>query len=216
MADVLDAVVEPKPQHGGGGGDDVVDPGYGDYGSGGDAAKRLDTAKLGIWIALGSISMLFAAFTSAYIVRSAGSDWVPLAVPSVLWLNTIVLIFSTITMELARRSFNAWRPVAFRKWMFATAVLGAAFLVGQVLAWRQLAEQGIYLTSHPHSSFFYVLTGVHAAHLLAGVVVLLYVLVLAARYSLTPGESSSPTIAATYWHFVSAIWIYLLVVLFYL
>ena len=97
-----------------------------------------------------------------------------------------------------------------------TAVLGAGFLVGQLFAWRELASSGIYLVSHPHSSFFYVLTGIHGVHLLAGVLVLFYVLSLALRYRLTPGESSSPTIAATYWHFVDGLWLYLMVVLFYL
>lgn len=206
----------PKTGHAGAGGEDIISKGYGDYGPNGNAVRRVETAKLGLWIALGSITMLFAAFTSAYIVRSAGSDWVPLDIPPVLWLNTAVIVLSSITMELARRAFRLWRPVAFRKWMFATAVLGTLFLAGQVFAWNQLASQGIYLSSHPHSSFFYVLSGVHAAHLLAGVLSLFYVLALATRYRLTPGESASPVLAATYWHFVGGLWIYLLVVLFYM
>jgi cytochrome c oxidase subunit 3 len=118
-------------------------------------------------------------------------------------------------MEMARRAFVSWRPVAFRKWLAATGVLGALFLAGQLAAWRQLAEQGIYLQSHPHSSFFYVLTGVHALHLVAGVIALMYVLALAVRYRLTPGESSSPVVCATYWHFVGVVWLYLMVVLFF-
>jgi cytochrome c oxidase subunit 3 len=216
MAGTLTTVPKtPKTAGGGGRGADLFDGGFGDYGSGGDAAKRIETAKLGIWIALGSITMLFAAFTSAYIVRSAGEDWIPLAVPPLLWVNTAVILLSSVAMEMARRAFVAWRPVAFRKWLLATAVLGVSFLTGQLVAWGQLAEQGIYLQSHPHSSFFYVLTGVHAVHLLAGVLALGYVLALATRYELTPGESSSPSVCATYWHFVGAVWIYLMVVLFF-
>lgn len=199
-----------------GGGSDIIAPGFGDYGSGGEAARRIETAKLGIWLALGSITMLFAAFTSAYIVRSSGDDWVPLQMPPLLWLNSAVLILSSVTMEIARRNFNHWRPVRFRKWLLVTAVLGAAFLAGQVVAWNQLAAQGIYLSSHPHSSFFYVMTAMHGLHLLAGVLLLFYVLTLAARYRLTPGESISPSIVATYWHFVDGLWLYLMVVLFYL
>lgn len=209
-------LTEPRTGSGGGHDDVFARPGFGDYGSGGDsAAHRIETAKLGLWIVLGSISMLFAAFTSAYIVRSAGEDWVPLEIPPLLWVNTLVLLASSVTMEIARRRFRAWRPMAFRKWIFGTAVLGTLFLAGQVLAWQQLAAQGVYLSSHPHSSFFYVLTGVHGIHLLAGVLALFYVLVQATRYELTPGESSSPTLAATYWHFVDGLWIYLFVVLFY-
>jgi cytochrome c oxidase subunit 3 len=119
-------------------------------------------------------------------------------------------------MEIARRAFQRWQPITFRKWVLVTAVLGSAFLAGQLFVWRQLSQQGIYLVSHPHSSFFYVLTAIHGVHLLVGVLVLFYVLALAVRYRLTPGESSSPSIAATYWHFVDGLWLYLMVVLFYL
>lgn len=215
MASTLSIPKTPKTSDDGGGGSDSVNKGFGDYGPGGEARHRIETAKLGIWIALGSITMLFAAFTSAYIVRSAGEDWIPLEIPPILWLNTVIILLSSVAMEIARRAFVSSRPVAFRKWLLATAVLGVAFLAGQVMAWSQLAAQGIYLQSHPHSSFFYVLTGVHAVHLLAGVVALFYVLALASRYRLMPGESSSPGVCATYWHFVGAIWIYLFVVMFY-
>ncbi len=209
-------LIEPVTTHGSRGGVDTLEPGFGDYGGGGGDKRRTDTAKLGLWIAMGSITMLFAAFTSAYIVRSAGQDWVPLEAPSILWLNTAILLLSSITMEISRRSFHRWQPITFRKWLLVTAVLGSAFLLGQLAAWRELSEHGIYLVSHPHSSFFYVLTAVHGVHLLAGVLALFYVLGLAARYRLTPGESSSPTVAATYWHFVDGLWLYLMVVLFYL
>ena len=209
-------LTEPVASRGSRGGADALEPGFGDYGKGGDGARRMEAAKLGLWVAMGSISMLFASFTSAYIVRSAGQDWVPLEIPAILWLNTAILLLSSVTMEISRRSFHRWQPITFRKWLLVTAVLGSAFLVGQLFAWRELSQQGIYLVSHPHSSFFYVLTAVHGVHLLAGVLVLFYVLALAARYRLTPGESSSPTIAATYWHFVDGLWLYLMVVLFYL
>jgi cytochrome c oxidase subunit 3 len=205
-----------EPAGSSGGGIDLQEPGYGDYGRGGESARRIETAKLGLWLALGTVTMLFAAFTSAYIVRSAGSDWVPLQAPSILWWNTAILLLSSVTMEIARRAFTRWQPLKFRKWILATGVLGAAFLGGQLLAWRELAEQGIYLSSHPHSSFFYVLTAVHGVHLLAGVLALFYVLGLAFQYRLTPGESSSPSLAATYWHFVDGLWLYLMAVLFYL
>lgn len=209
-------LTEPIASRGSGGGVDALEPGFGDYGKGGGGNQRLETAKLGLWVAMGSITMLFAAFTSAYIVRSAGQDWVPLEVPGILWWNTALLLLSSVTMEAARRAFHRWQPITFRKWLLVTAVLGSVFLAGQLAAWQQLSRQGIYLVSHPHSSFFYVLTAIHGLHLLAGVLVLFYVLALAMRYRLTPGESSSPSIAATYWHFVDGLWLYLMVVLFYL
>ena len=187
---------------------------YGGGGGGGREGPIFDTAKVGLWVFLGSLTMLFAAFTSAFIVRRAGTDWAPLPVPSVLWLNTLVLLASSVTVEMARRAFQTWRPLAFRKWMLVTFLGGAAFVAGQVVAWYQLAGQGIFLQSNPHSSFFYVLTGVHGAHVVGGLFALLYVLARSWRYQLTPGASSAPALCATYWHFVDAVWIYLFVVLF--
>ena len=103
-------ITEPAASRGSGGGIDVLEPGYGDYGKGGDAARRIETAKLGLWFGMGTITMLFAAFTSAYIVRSAGGDWVPLEAPTILWWNTAILLLSSVTMEISRRSFHRWQP----------------------------------------------------------------------------------------------------------
>ena len=118
--------------------------------------------------------MLFAAFTSAYIVRSAGSRLG--SAPdshAILWVNTAVIAISSVVMEMARRAFlprgGRWRSGSGCSRPRFSELL---FLTGQFVAWGQLAEQGIYLQSHPHSSFFYVLTGVHALHLIAGVVAL--------------------------------------------
>lgn len=213
MTDVALHVRRPSTS---GDGPDVPDSPDPRGGGGGPSGshERMNTARLGLWLAFAVMIMLFASFTSAYIVRSTGDDWVNLQVPSMIWLNTVLLLLSSVTVELARRRFNQWKPIAFKKWMWVTAILGSGFLIGQVLAWNQLAAQGIYVSSHPHSSFFYVLTSVHAVHLLGGIGALVYVLVLATRYRLTPGDSSSPELSATYWHFVDLLWIYLLVVLF--
>ena len=211
MPDILTKTLAKSRGGGIGVGGDVGDFGGG---GGGKSAVPFDSARIGLWVFLGSVTMLFAAFTSAYLVRRAGSDWAPLQVPSLLWINTLVLLLSSVTIDLARRAFQSWRPLAFRKWMSVTFLAGALFVAGQVGAWYQLAGQGIFLQSNPHSSFFYVLTGVHAVHVVAGVVALLYVLVQSWRYQLTPGVSSAPALCATYWHFVDAAWIYLFFVLF--
>lgn len=214
MPDVLTKPLTKSRDRGIGVGGDVGDFGGGGRGGGWEGERPFDTAKVGLWVFLGSVTMLFSAFTSAYLVRRAGSDWVPLDVPSVLWVNTLVLLLSSATIELGRRAFQSWSLLAFRKWMSVTFFAGALFVAGQVAAWYQLADQGIFLQSNPHSSFFYVLTGVHAVHVVAGVMALLYLLVQSWRYQLTPGVSSAPALCATYWHFVDAVWIYLFVVLF--
>lgn len=177
-------------------------------------AERRQINRLGLLVGLGAITMLFAAFTSAYLVRSGGADWVAIPLPAVLWLGTGLLALSSGTLELARRAFAAGNAVGFRSWSALTAALGTGFLAGQFASWRALNEAGLYLQSNPKSSFFFVLTGVHAVHLGAGVVALLALFGLAAAGRLVPGKSDAPTLTAIYWHFVGGVWLYLLAVLF--
>lgn len=175
--------------------------------------ERSRINRLGLLVGLGAITMLFAAFTSAYLVRSGGADWVEITLPPVLWLGTALLALSSGALELARRAFAAGNAVAFRSWSALTAALGTGFLAGQFASWRALNDAGLYLQSNPKSSFFFVLTGVHAVHLAAGVVALLALFGLAAG-RLVPGKSDAPTLTAIYWHFVGGLWLYLLAVLF--
>src|SRR4030095_10229471 len=118
--------------------------------------------RIGMWVGLASILMLFIALTSAYIVRgvpalSGGdSDWLPLEMPRVLWLSTGVLLLSSLSIELARRALKRNEYEGFKKWISLTTLLGVVFLAGQLLAWKQLTAQGVYINSHPHSSFFYL------------------------------------------------------------
>ena len=177
------------------------------------SSDRRQINRLGLLVGLGGITMLFAAFTSAYIVRSGGGDWAALELPPVLWLSTALILASSLTLELARRAFQRGRLSSFGSWSAATAALGTGFLASQFAAWIALNDAGIYLQSHPKSSFFFVLTGVHGVHLFAGVVALLALFGLAAAGRLVPGRSDAPTLTAIYWHFVGGLWIYLLAVL---
>lgn len=159
--------------------------------------------------------MLFVAFSSAYVYRQGLSfDWQPLQALPVLWFNTAVLLISSLTFELSRRSLRRDHTTPFRAWLSVTAVLGLVFLVGQYVAWRQLAAQGIYLGTNPHSSFFYVLTALHAVHLAGGILALGFVLRGAVRGRFTSARRSAVDVTATYWHFMDGLWIYLFVLLF--
>ncbi len=177
-------------------------------------ATRLNTAQLGLWALLATLSMLFAGFTSAYLVRRAGVDWRPIALPTILWFNTALLLSSSLTVEVARASLRRGRSEALKGWLFGTTLLGLAFLVGQLFAWRQLAAQGIYVPTSPHSSFFYMLTAVHGAHLVGGLGALLYVLRRAWRYRSTQRERNTLGLCAAYWHFVDGLWVYLFLLMF--
>ena len=175
--------------------------------------------RLGTWVALASILMLFTALSSAYIVRAASSsDWQPLAMPRILLLSSVLLLVSSGTLETARRKLRQAATSAYKSWLFLTVLLGVGFLASQLFAWRQLAKQGVYIASNPHSSFFYLFTAVHGVHLFGGLAALAY---LSLR-SRVPQETSALTKAQAkadavtlYWHFMDFLWLYLFVLLFY-
>lgn len=174
--------------------------------------------RIGMWVAMASILMLFTALTSAYIVRAAsGGDWQPLSMPAILLLSTALLVVSSGTLETARRKVKA-ETGRNTTWLYVTLVLGLAFLGSQLIAWRQLAKQGIYVSSHPHSAFFYLLTATHGLHLVAGLLALTYVTIRvgSAKDKLSTKKSQAATDAlALYWHFMDVLWIYLFVLLFF-
>lgn len=165
----------------------------------------------GIWVTIAAITMAFAAFTSSLIIRQgSGDDWRHLAVPGVLYLNTVILLLSTLTLEIARRKGSA-SLASTRSWLYLTLALGITFLSGQALAWHQLRAQGLYLATSPNSSFFYVLTVLHALHILGGLLGFVYAIRRTA--SATLWRVATLDAAAVYWHFLAGLWIYLLLVL---
>jgi cytochrome c oxidase subunit 3 len=159
---------------------------------------------------MGGITMVFVSFTSALIVRRGFSfDWQPTAFPRILWLNAAVLVLSSLTVEVARKGLHQGVAATFRLWWWISTALGAAFLVGQIIAWRQLAAAGVYLSTNPSSSFLYLLSGAHGVHLVGGVIALL-VVAMRSKIAQVSVEAIS-----LYWHFMDGLWIYLLVVLLY-
>src|SRR5262249_45396063 len=130
-----------------------------------DPESRWNRYRIGMWVGLASVAMMFTSLSSAYIVRSASSnDWVQLPMPRILLVSTALILFSSATIETARRKLKAALNTPYTRWLFVTVILGIAFLIAQLFAWRQLSRQGIYLASNPHSSFFYLMTGAHAVH----------------------------------------------------
>jgi cytochrome c oxidase subunit III len=202
-----------------------------------DFPTRLRRVRLGVGVALTGIVMIFVSYSSAYVVRQGlptldpqtGTlvrDWLPLQLPSFLLVNTLVLLISTLTMELARRqavrsglaaetvSLSSARTEIDRlPWLALTAILGLSFLAGQWLVWRELAARGFYVATSPSSSFFYLLTGMHGIHLLGGIVALL----AAGAVSLLRKSAASAAVvvdgAAWYWHFMTVLWVYILCLL---
>jgi cytochrome c oxidase subunit 3 len=165
-----------------------------------------------MWMALAAIVMLFAAFTSAMVVRKGiSSDWVSTRLPGIIYLNTILLLGSSLTLELSRRFLTREAAKEFVLWLYVTLGLGVAFVAGQLVAWRELAARGVYLATNPSSSFFYVLTAAHGIHLLGGIAALSYLVFRTQR--LLAGRRTSMDVTAIYWHFMDALWVYILFLL---
>jgi cytochrome c oxidase subunit 3 len=174
------------------------------------AIRQATPARTGVWVGIATISMSFAAYTSAMVARQgAAPDWLHFQLPPILYFNTMVLLASSGTLELSRRRIV---DAAGRYWLGVTLALGMVFVTGQVLAWRDLAAQGLYLGTSPSSAFVYVFTVLHALHLLGGIVALVYVLWRLRRLS-GPRPTGALGAVALYWHFMDALWLYLLLVL---
>jgi cytochrome c oxidase subunit III len=171
----------------------------------------------GMWVIVYAITMTFAALTSAMIVRKGASlDWRSFTLPSILYLDTALLLGSSVTLEIARRRVARFMGgIAIpgespARWLYITLGLGLLFVTGQYVAWAQLRAEGLYLATNPSSSFFYLLTVAHALHILGGIIGLGYVMRKLDKSEL---RRSTLDAASRYWHFVDILWVYLLLLL---
>ena len=188
--------------------------------AGGDLRRVKDSspppASTGIWVGLAAITMTFAAFTSALVLRQGGSsDWQHFTLPSILYFNSLIIIASSVTLETARRQITTFmvarnEGIAPTRWLYVTLGLGLIFVTGQVAAWLQLRSQGFGLATNISYSFFYVLTVAHAIHLLGGLGGLVRVI---SKVNHSVLRRSTLKATSLYWHFMGALWLYLLLLL---
>jgi cytochrome c oxidase subunit 3 len=179
-------------------------------------------ANTGAWVGIAAITLSFAAYSSALIVRQgANPDWQHFTLPRILFFNTVVVLASSATLRAARPRSTATVDrsgtvtavdAPHLNWLHVTILLGFLFLLGQIVAWRNLVGQGITLASGPSSSFFYLLTAMHGLHLLGGLAGLLYV-VYRVRRSTTERAVRAFNAASLYWHFMTVLWVYLFALL---
>ena len=170
----------------------------------------------GMWVLLASIAMLFTSLSSAYIVRAGSAgDWFRLAMPRAVLVSTALILISSGAFQMAKRKMNADLPSASFRWLLVTGVFGVLFVGSQILAWKQLAAQGIFLTSNPHSSFFYLLTATHAVHVIGGLLAVAFLLIRSqGKRVISERRRAATDAVAIYWHFMDALWIYLFLLLF--
>jgi cytochrome c oxidase subunit 3 len=176
--------------------------------------KKLHPQKFALWVAMASILMMFAGFTSAYIVKRNDSNWLQFSLPPVFWYSTFVILLSSLTVYLATKSFKARNMARYRTLITVTAALGVLFVILQWSGFKYLQTHGVKLIgsqSNASGSFLGVITGVHMLHVLGGVIALL-IMFFKAYNSRQKNYSSIPIeLAGTYWHFVDGIWLYLFI-----
>jgi cytochrome c oxidase subunit 3 len=169
----------------------------------------MNAQKFILWLFIVTIIMLFAAWTSAYLVKKSDGGWLEFDLPLIFWINSAVILVSSVTMQWAWFSARKDNLEQLKLAMLLTTLLGIGFLVGQKAAWDELSARGIFLAGNPAASFLYVLTGAHAVHLVSGILFLLAMTIQAFRLNVHAKNMLWIDMCATYWHFLDFLWIYL-------
>ncbi len=172
--------------------------------------------RITMWVLLAAIVMMFVALSSAFIVVSGTDQWRPIRMPKMFFLSTAIILLSSATIQTAARSLKQEARRRYERWLFVTLLLGLGFLVSQLLGWRELVAQGVYFSRHPHSTFFFLFTGVHGVHLLGGIFALSYL--VARRQQKTdqrrgPKRKALVDVVSLYWHVMDGLWIWLFLLL---
>ena len=181
-----------------------------------EEAKRplaMNPKKFAMWLFCVSVVMVFGALTSAYIVRQAEGNWLIFELPQLFWVNTGVILISSVTMHAAYLAAKRDRLELVKIAVVITTILGVAFLVGQFMAWGDLVDQKVHWVGNPSGSFVYILSGLHGLHIVGGVVFLLIVLNSTFKYKVHSKSLDHIEMCVTYWHFLGGLWLYLFVFL---
>jgi cytochrome c oxidase subunit 3 len=178
-----------------------------------DQRKRIHPHKFTLWVGIGSIVMMFAGLTSAYIVKRNLANWITFDIPSVFWYSTVVIIVSSLAIMTSRKYFKQGEMAKYRRWLAVTMCLGSLFILMQTFGFTDLWKNGITLTRSVSFSFLYIIVGLHALHIVAGVIALLIISVKAFSVKRKTYSSLSIDLMSIYWHFVDFLWIYLFIFL---
>ncbi|MCB0530914.1 MAG: cytochrome c oxidase subunit 3 [Lewinellaceae bacterium] len=175
--------------------------------------NKIHSHKLALWVGIATIIMMFGAFTSAYIVRRAAGNWYEFKLPDIFLFNTLVILASSVTLHFAFQAFKKGMEKPYKVLLFATFVLGIAFVVLQYQGWKALTAMGATFTANPSTSFVYVISGVHAAHVLGGVAALVVAMIHGFYLPFKPTfrRKLRFELVVNYWHFVDILWVYLVV-----
>ncbi|MBK6860947.1 MAG: cytochrome c oxidase subunit 3 [Saprospiraceae bacterium] len=179
------------------------------------APSRYQALKFGLWIGMASITMMFAALTSAYLVRRPAGNWYEFKLPIQFFVSTLIIIASSITMEWAYKNLKNQNQKNYNYGIVLTFGLGILFLVSQILSWKALVASGITIDLSVSGSFLYALSGIHAVHVIGGIAAIMVCVANAFLNSFTVSSMRllKVDLVRQYWHFVDILWIYLLLFL---
>jgi cytochrome c oxidase subunit 3 len=169
--------------------------------------------KFALWLFIVTIFMIFAALTSAYIVRRADGNWLIFELPNLFLVTTCIILVSSGTMHWAYLAVKKDNLESAKLAIALTTMLGISFLAGQFLAWGELVKNSIHLVGNPSGSFVYIISGLHGLHIVGGVVFLIVVLISIFQYKVHSKNLLRVEMCATYWHFLDGLWLYLFVFL---
>ncbi len=175
--------------------------------------SRIPSQKFALWVGLASIVMIFGSLTSAYIVRRAAGNWYEFKLPNIFFVNTLIIVLSSVTLHISYSSFKKGREKLYKTLLLTTFALGMAFVILQYVGWQALNAMGATFKVNPSSSFVYVISGLHAAHVLGGIAALTVALVHAFLLPFKPTKRRRLRfeLVVQYWHFVDILWVYLIV-----
>jgi cytochrome c oxidase subunit 3 len=175
--------------------------------------NKIHPHKFTLWVGIGSIVMMFAGLTSAYIVKRNQANWQTFDIPVAFWYSTVLILISSLTLHLSLKSFKEREMKKYRMLMLTTLILGVLFIATQYLGFKSFWNSGMTLQAGVSFSFLYVIVGLHAMHVIGGVIALI-VMSLKALSTKTRNYSVVPVeLICTYWHFVDILWVYLLIFL---
>ncbi len=175
--------------------------------------EKIHPHKLTMWMGIGSIIMMFAGLTSAYIVKRNQANWISFEIPQLFWWSTICIVASSVTLYLASKAFKQRDMPKYKTLVTITMVLGVLFVAMQVMGFYQLTAKGITLQSNVSASFMYVIVGLHAVHVIGGIIALVLLFLKAYNTKTKSYNNVTVDVISTYWHFVDILWIYLLIFL---
>lgn len=178
--------------------------------------KNASSKKMLLWVGMGSMVMFFAGLTSAYIVRKMEGNWREFELPLAFYFSTAIIILSSVSMNMVVSSARNNQLDKVKKYAMITFLLGLSFVACQAMGWNSLVNQGVYLSGSPSESFFYVLTGLHIAHLFGGIIALVVVNIRGRMNKYNSQNTLGIELCASYWHFLDLLWVYLFLFLFFI